>query len=380
VKTLSCCWKLPGQIQRITCPLTSAPEHLYLRHNKTLPSDIRVALIGYGFVGKTFHVPLIEATPGLRLAVVASRQKEVVLSELPAVEVTDPQTALAHENVDLVVIASPNDSHFSLARAALHAGKHVVVDKPFTTTVAEAQELSALAEAQDCLLSVFHNRRWDSDFLTVRTIIEQGLLGEVVHFESHMDRFRPEIRDRWRERPGPGSGLWFDLGPHLIDQALQLFGMPQNIAATLANQRAGAQTDDWAHVLLDYGSCKVILHGSLLAASGSPRFTVHGVRGSLIKRLPDPQESQLRAGMRPNDPRWGMDPDCASFFDGQGGPPQQIESQRGDYRQYYRAIVLALNTGSPNPVAPKDAINVMTVLEAAMRSSVTGTTISFPTT
>ena len=310
---------------------------------------------------------------------VASRQKAVVRSELPAVEVTDPQTALAHENVDLVVIASPNDSHFSLARAALQAGKHVVVDKPFTTTVAEAQELSALAEAQDCLLSVFHNRRWDSDVLTVRTIIEQGLLGEVVHFESHMDRFRPEIRDRWRERPGPGSGLWFDLGPHLIDQALQLFGMPQKITATLANQRAGAQTDDWAHVLLDYGSRKVILHGSLLAASGSPRFTVHGVRGSLIKRLPDPQESQLRAGMRPNDPGWGIDPDCASFFDGQGGPPQQIESQRGDYLQYYRAIVLALNTGSPNPVTPQDAINVMTVLEAAVRSSVTGTTISFPT-
>jgi predicted dehydrogenase len=348
-----------------------------LRHNKTLPSDIRVALIGYGFVGKTFHVPLIEATPGLRLASVASRQKAVILSELSTAEVTDPQTALAHENVDLVVIASPNDSHFSLARAALQAGKHVVVDKPFTTTVAEAQELSALAEAQGCLLSVFHNRRWDSDFVTVRTIVEQGLLGEVVHFESHMDRFHSEIRDRWRERPGPGSGLWFDLGPHLIDQALQLFGMPQKITATLANQRAGAQTDDWAHVLLDYGSRKVILHGSLLAASGSPRFTVHGVRGSLIKRLPDPQESQLRAGMRPNDPRWGMDPDCASFFDGQGGPPRQIECQCGDYRQYYRAIVLALNTGSPNPVAPKDAINVMTVLEAALRSSVTGTTISF---
>ena len=307
----------------------------------------------------------------------ASRQKELILSELPTVEVTDPQTALAHENVDLVVIASPNDSHFSLARAALQAGKHVVVDKPFTTTVAEAQELSALAEAQDCLLSVFHNRRWDSDFVTVRTLVEQGLLGEVVHFESHMDRFRPEIRDRWRERPGPGSGLWFDLGPHLIDQALQLFGMPQKITATLGNQRAGAQTDDWAHVLLDYTRLKVILHGSLLAASGSPRFTVHGVRGSLIKRLPDPQEAQLRAGMRPNDPRWGMDPDCASFFDGQGGAPRQIESQCGDYRQYYRAIVLALNTGAPNPVAPKDAINVMTVLEAAMRSSVTGTTISF---
>ncbi len=323
------------------------------------------------------HVPLIEATPGLRLAVVASRQKEIVLSELPAVEVTDPQTALEHENVDLVVIASPNESHFPLARAALQAGKHVVVDKPFTTTLAEARELSALSYAHGRLLSVFHNRRWDSDFLTVRTVVGEGLLGDVLHFESHMDRFRPQVRDRWRERPGEGSGLWFDIGPHLVDQALQLFGMPQKITATLANQRVGAQTDDWAHVLLDYGRLKVILHCSLLVASSSPRFTVHGTRGSLIKRLPDPQESQLRAGIRPNDPQWGMDSDCASFFDGEGSP-REIESRRGDYKEYYRAIVRALNTGSLNPVVPEDAIDVMTVLEAAVRSSAKGVTISFP--
>ena len=253
------------------------------------------------------------------------------------------------------------------------------MDKPFTTSLAEARELSALSYAQGCLLSVFHNRRWDSDFLTVRTVIGQGLLGDVVHFESHMDRFRPQVRDRWRERPGQGSGLWFDLGPHLIDQALQLFGMPQKITATLANQRAGAQTDDWAHVLLDYGSRKVILHCSLLAASGSPRFTVHGTHGSLIKRLPDPQESQLRAGMRPNDPQWGIDSDCACFYDGQG-IRHEIQSQRGDYGTYYREIVTALNTGSPNPVAPEDAISVMIVLEAAVASSAREQTVSCLTT
>jgi len=345
---------------------------------KLLPTDIRVALVGYGFVGRTVHAPLIEATPGLRLAIVASRQREIVLSELAAVEVTDPDTAFAHENIDLVVIASPNDSHFSLARAALQAGKHVVVDKPFTTTLREARELTALSHAQGRLLSVFQNRRWDSDFLTVRTVIEQGVMGDVLHFESHMDRFRPQVRDRWRELPGPGSGLWFDVGPHLVDQALQVFGMPQEITATLANQRVGAQTDDWAHVLLDYGRRKVILHCSLLVASGSPRFTVHGTRGSLIKRLPDQQESQLRAGMRPDDPQWGIDSDCASFYDGES-PPREIASQRGDYGEYYRAIVMALNTGSPSPVSPEEAINVMTILEAAARSSAEGTTVSFPT-
>jgi predicted dehydrogenase len=343
-----------------------------------LSGDIRVALIGYGFVGKNVHVPLIRATPGLRLAIVASGQKEIVLSELPGVEVTDPQAALADKNIDLVVIASPNDSHFPLARAALEAGKNVIVDKPFTTTVAEARELSALSRAQSRLLSVFHNRRWDSDFLTVRNVIQQGILGEVLHVESHMDRFRPHVRDRWRERPGPGSGLWFDLGPHLVDQALQLFGMPRKVRATIAHQRIGAQTDDWADVLLDYGRLKVILHCSLLAASGSPRFTVHGTDGSLIKRSPDQQESQLLAGIKPDDARWGMDSDFAAFFDGRNGAPHQIEPQRGDYTQYYREIAMALITaGHPNPVAPDDAIAVMRVLEAAISSSARGDTVCF---
>src|SRR5579871_2377508 len=262
-----------------------------------LTADIRVALIGYGFAGKTFHAPLIAATPGLRLRTVATRQPENVLRTFPSIRVTDPKTAFADKDTDLVVIATPNESHFPLAQTALLAGKHVVVDKPFTTTLAEAEALADLSRAQGRLLSVFHNRRWDSDFLTVKAIIEQDLLGEVVHLESRMDRFRPQIRDRWRERSGPGSGLWFDLGPHLVDQALQLFGMPQRVSATISAQRPGAQTDDWAHVLLDYGRRKVILHCSLLAASGTPRFMVHGTRGSAIKRLPDQQEAQLLAGM-----------------------------------------------------------------------------------
>jgi predicted dehydrogenase len=330
---------------------------------------VRVALIGYGFVGQKFHAPLIASTRELRLAVVASRQKERVLSALPDVEVTDAQTALAHRDIELVVIASPNDSHFSLARVALQAGKHVIVDKPFTTTLAEARQLADLARASGRLLSVFQNRRWDSDFLTVKAVISEGLLGEVLHFESRIDRFRPQIRDRWRERPGPGSGLWFDLGPHLVDQALQLFGMPQQISATLCRQRPTAQTDDWAHVILDYGRRKIILHCSLLAASGSPRFMVHGMNASVIKRLPDQQESQLLAGLKPGDRRWGVDADFALMFDSSGSGPREIEPRRGDYREFYRAIARALTAGGPNPVTPEEAIQVMTIMEAAVRSS-----------
>ncbi|PLM56207.1 oxidoreductase, partial [Klebsiella pneumoniae] len=178
-------------------------------------NTINIALIGYGFVGKTFHAPLIRSVPGLNLAFVASRDEEKVKRDLPDVTViASPEAAVQHPDVDLVVIASPNATHAPLARLALNAGKHVVVDKPFTLDMQEARELIALAEEKQRLLSVFHNRRWDSDYLGIRQVIEQGTLGAVKHFESHFDRFRPEVRVRWREQNVPGSGLWFDLGPH----------------------------------------------------------------------------------------------------------------------------------------------------------------------
>ena len=190
--------------------------------------SIHVALIGYGFAGHTFHAPLIAATPGLRLSVVGSRDAGKVQADHPEVAVlADPFAAATDARADLVVIATPNDSHAPLARAALAAGKHVVVDKPFTLDLAQARGLAALAAQHGRLLSVFQNRRWDSDYLGIRQVIDDGLLGEVAHFESHIDRYRPQVRERWREQAGPGSGLWWDLGPHLVDQALHLFGLPQ---------------------------------------------------------------------------------------------------------------------------------------------------------
>ena len=197
---------------------------------------IRTALIGFGFVGKTFHAPLIRSVPGLKLSVVSSRHPEKVWEDLPGVQVmADPEEAATHADVDLVVIASPNETHVPLATAALSAGKHVIVDKPFTITLAEARRLGELSRAKQRLLSVFQNRRWDSEFLGARAIIEERRLGEVLHFESHIDRFRSEVRQRWREVAGPGAGLWYDLGPHLVDQTLQLFGLPKNVSAKLVS-------------------------------------------------------------------------------------------------------------------------------------------------
>ncbi|WP_119718474.1 oxidoreductase [Cognatilysobacter tabacisoli] len=333
---------------------------------------IPVALIGYGFAGRTFHAPLIGAVPALSLAVVASRDADRVHADLPGVDVlADPLHAAVDPRIELVVIASPNDTHAPLARAALAAGKHVVVDKPLTPDLADARALVELAQRGGRLLSVFHNRRWDSDFLAVREAVDAGRIGEVVHLESRIERFRPQVRDRWREQAVPGGGLWWDLGPHLVDQALQLLGRPDTVLASVAAQRDGAQAADWAHAVLAFGSRRAVLHASVLAAAAGARFVVHGTRGSVVKRRPDPQEAQLIAGVRPGDAAWGVDDDALEWHDDRGGV-QSLPTPRGDQSRYYAGIAAALRAGGANPVTPRDALDVMAVLEAAERSAATG--------
>lgn len=322
-------------------------------------TSLRVGLIGYGFVGKNFHAPLIRATAGLQLVAVASSRPAEVRADLPTVEVLSPEVLLERPELDLVVIASPNETHFRLARTALLAGKHVVVDKPFTLDLTEAEELISLAGGR--VLSVFHNRRWDSDFLAVRAAVAEGLIGRVVHFESHFDRYRPEVRDRWRERPGPGSGVWFDLGPHLIDQAIQLLGLPLKVQTTLACHRAGGQTDDWAHCLLHYEGCHAVLHAAMLVAGGSPRFVVHGETGSLIKRRSDVQEAQLLAGLRPDSPDWGLDPDPLEYWNA-AGQMVPLRAPRGCQQNYYAELRDAILGTGPNPVTAQQACEVMRIL------------------
>jgi predicted dehydrogenase len=332
-----------------------------------------VGVIGFGFVSKTFHVPLLRATDGYKIAAVSSSRPAEVSTVLSDVEVvSDPKALATQSDIDLVVIASPNESHAPLAEAAIRAGRNVVVDKPFTITVEQARHLATVAKENHVLLSVFQNRRWDSDFLTIQDAIRQDLLGRIVMLESRIDRYRPDVRDRWREVPGPGAGLLYDLGPHLIDQTLLLFGIPDTVQGTLANQRRAAKTDDFFQLVLRYGELVATLGAGSLVSGGSARFAVHGDRASVVKQKPDIQEDQLRAGVVPGSPDWGFDPDDAVLYVGSTGDARALKAARGDQRGYYVAVREALLGRAPNPVPPEQGATVMEIIEAALRSDKEG--------
>ena len=337
-----------------------------------MDTPLNVVLVGYGFVGKVFHAPLIQATPGLRLHTVVSRDAGKVHREWPHVQVVaEAHTAFADPAVDLVVIASPNDSHAPLAIAALEQGKHVVVDKPFTVTLQEAREVVTTASRAGRIVSVFQNRRWDADFLTVRRMVEQGALGRIAEYHSHFDRFRPVVQDRWRERDEPGGGLWYDLGPHLLDQAIQLFGMPDAISVDIARLRDGAHAPDYVHATLRYPTLRAHLHAGALVAGNGLRFAVHGTRGSYLKHGLDVQEDQLRAGVVPGTPGWGVDTRAGEQVLERDGHlvADVAHAEVGDYRRYYTGMRDAILQGTPPPVTPQQALNVMRLIELGIRSS-----------
>jgi predicted dehydrogenase len=344
---------------------------------KTARAELRVALIGYGYAGQTFHLPLLTHVKGLRVTHVVSSKAKLKLRGIRVIPNADE--IFRDPQVDLVVIATPNDSHFPLARQGLLAGKNVVVDKPCTTTVAEAKELIALAAKSGRLLSVFHNRRWDADFLTLKELVRKGRLGEVMHFESHFDRYRPQVQNRWRERGGPGSGVWFDLGSHLADQALQLFGAPDFIYADMAAQRDGATATDYFHIVMEYGRRRVILHAGSLVAAETPRFALHGISGSYIKYGLDVQEDALKRGRPPGSAGWGKDPRKGTLFTPKGKSihTKPVPNLRGDYLQYYAAVRDALLKGKPNPVPPEQGLHVMQVLEKGEESARLGMKLPF---
>jgi predicted dehydrogenase len=323
---------------------------------------MRVALLGYGFAGKTIHAPLIRSVPGLELVRVMSSNSARVHSDLPGMAVTASADAVfASSEVDLVVLATPNATHFDLARRALLAGKHVVIDKPFAVTVEECRTLIAMAKEHGRLLSVFHSRRWDADFLTVRALLARRELGDVMHFESHYDRYRPTVQNRWREQSGAGSGIWFDLGSHLVDQTLQLFGTPDSIWLDLAAQREGGAAVDYFHAILRYGKMRAILHGSNLVAAETPRFQIHGTEASFVKYGMDTQEPALRRGELPGCDGWGIDPRHGTLTTAQES--RQVETLPGDYRAYYQAVRDAVANRGPNPVSPEEALQVIEILE-----------------
>lgn len=353
-------------------------------------TPLRVGLIGYGLAGSVFHAPLIAATAGLALDTVVTsnpERQQQARAEHPDVRVSaTPDELLARAaDLDLVVIASPNKTHVPLATAALKAGLPVVVDKPIAGTAAEARELAALAEERGLLLSVFQNRRWDNDFLTLRKLLAEGELGDVWRFESRFERWRPQLKGGWRESGDPTEvgGLLYDLGSHVVDQALVLFGPVTQVYAESDIRRAGAETDDDTFIALTHASgVRSHLYVSATTAQLGPRFRVLGSKAGYVKYGLDPQEAVLREGQRPDTAAgWGTEPESLWGRVGSGESPLtgggRVEpTLPGDYPAYYAAVAKALLNGGPNPVTALEAAAALDVLEAAHRSAHNGVAVT----
>jgi predicted dehydrogenase len=343
---------------------------------------IDVGLIGFGLAGRAFHAPVIRAVPGLRLAAILQRSGSEAAEQYPDVRIVRSlEELLSIGSIRLIVIATPNDTHYPFARQCLAAGRDVVVDKPFTAALAEAVALVQFAQQSGRLLTVYQNRRYDGDFQAIRQLVASGALGRIVHFETNYDRFRPQIRpEAWREKSGPGTGILFDLGPHLIDHAFMLFGFPEAIMGDVRNERDNAVTDDAFDIVLRYpGGMRALLRSTMLAASPRPRFVLHGTRGGFFKQSFDPQENNLRRGEIPKDTAWGAEPEedwgVLTLYEGEKPSQQRIPSGAGDYRDFYANVRDAILGKATLAVTPQHALDVMRMLELARQSSQTGTTI-----
>jgi len=335
---------------------------------------IRVGMAGYGISATVFHAPFFATMPEYELVTVLERTKNESQKKYPSVKVVRSiEELVADPSIDLVVITTPNETHYPYAKAALEAGKHVVVEKPFTNTTAEAKELVELAAVSPGILSVYQNRRYVSDFLTIRDILDKKLLGAVHEFEGHYDRYRAEARpNAWREAAKPGSGILYDLGPHIMDQALYFFGLPQRITADIRLQRPHARVDDYFDIRLDFGFTKVILHAGMLVREAGPRYMIHGTVGSFIKYGEDPQEAKLRAGVLPVGEDWGQEPaDLYGLLhtDINGTVVREkYPSHAGSYAQYYRNLYDTIVNGAPLKEKPEHGYNTVRLIELAMES------------
>jgi len=337
---------------------------------------IRVGILSYGMSGKVFHAPLLRVNPGFVISKIMQRTGNSALEHYPEVTiVTDIREITNDPMIDLVIVNTPDHTHFDFAKTALEAGKHVVVEKPFVQKTEEGMALIALAEKMGKVLTVYQNRRWEGDFLTIRHIIGQKLLGRLVEYEAHFDRFRNYIRDSWKEKPENNTGTLYNLGSHLVDQAIVLFGMPSAIKADLRNQRTGAQVDDLFDLSLEYPDIKVTLKGSYLVREQGPRYILHGTEGSFIKYGADPQEEALNAGRFPDESDWGREPEekwgllnttlQGLHFRG------KIETWPGCYQMFYNSLYETLVNGGELSVKPQESLNGIRIIQAAYISQQT---------
>ncbi|HKH99794.1 MAG TPA: Gfo/Idh/MocA family oxidoreductase [Candidatus Sulfotelmatobacter sp.] len=346
---------------------------------------VRVGLIGFGLAGQAFHAPVIRGVSGMELACVLERHTSLTKEKYPEVRVARTlDELLSDKTIGLCVVATPNDSHFSYTKACLEAGRDVVVDKPFTPTMAEAEQLVGLAAGRGRLLTVYQDRRWDGVFLTVKQLVSSGALGAIAEYEARFDRFRLQPKpDAWRERPdAPAAGVLWDLGPHLIDQALVLFGEPEGITAAALHQRPTSQVDDAFDVCLDYprsraglrATLRATLRARIVAYAPGPHLLIHGTEGSFVKYGMDPQEEILRGPNCPDGLDWGADwglepEDRWGTLSRVGEAPRKVPTERGDYRGFYANVRDAIEKGSPLDVTPEQALRTMRALLLAHKSS-----------
>ncbi len=337
---------------------------------------IKVGMAAFGMSGKVFHGQLIHAYPYLQLSVVHERSSENSKEKYPHVQVVKDYDALISDaSLELIVVNTPQHLHYEMCKKALEAGKNVVVEKPFTVTTQEAQDLIRLAKDKKKILAVFQNRRWDGDFLTVQKVIKNNLLGRIVEYETHFDRFRNYIQEgSWKEEDSlPGAGLLYNLGPHMVDQAICLFGLPESVFADVRIMRAGGKVDDFFKLILFYEGLRVTISSSYLVREPNPRFILHGSSGSFIKYGYDPQEEALKYGLDPNDEFWGKDnPELwgtlnteidGLHFDG------NIETIPGNYMSFYNNVYEAITSGKQLLVNPEDSMHNITIIEAAFESN-----------
>lgn len=334
---------------------------------------IRTALVGYGSVGEKTHAPLITVCEDLELLAVVERNQEKSKEKFPQVTVFKNLEALLEANAaDLIVIVTPNEFHFPYAKMALEAGKHVVVDKPVTIKSEEASILHQLAQERGLILSVFQNRRWDGDIQTIQKLIHEDALGRIVHFESHFDRFRPQLADNWREKDVPGNGITYDLGTHLIDQTVMLFGKPKWVYAEILKQRKNALADDFFDITLMYEGMKARLTASVMVNAPLPKFLVLGEKGSYVKYGLDVQEKAFKAGELPGGPNWGLENADAWGSLHLEHATVSYPTERGDYRHFYRNIAASILGKASLKVKMEEAILVLEIIEAAFQSNKEG--------